>query len=132
MSSNLKVQSQYTIIICVIYTDIFRLNKEVDAPKPKLWGSCRLSITICVFLACVQTALLRDNLGIGLVCMSKPDGNSTCDRNDAIVPTLPGLTNKKVRIFLAFYNISTSSHGLKFCLLGSPSQSVHVLITNII
>ncbi|XP_022181499.1 uncharacterized transporter slc-17.2-like [Myzus persicae] len=65
------------------------------APKPNLWGSCRLSIAFSVFLASVHMALLRDNLGIALLCMSKPSGNLTCEPNDAIVPTLPWLNLKQ-------------------------------------
>ncbi|KAL5234676.1 hypothetical protein ACI65C_002086 [Semiaphis heraclei] len=65
------------------------------APKPKLWGSCRLSIAFCVFLASVQMAMLRDNLGIALLCMSKPVGNFMCEPNDATVPTLPWVDQKK-------------------------------------
>lgn len=71
------------------------LNLDL-APKPKLWGSCRLSIAICVFLASVQMAMLRDNLGIALLCMSKPVGDLTCEPNDAIVPTLPWVDRKQV------------------------------------
>ncbi|XP_015375414.1 PREDICTED: sialin-like [Diuraphis noxia] len=66
------------------------------APKPKLWGSCRFSIAFCVFLASVQMAMLRDNLGIALLCMSKPVGNFTCEPNDAtVIPTLPWIDQKK-------------------------------------
>lgn len=69
---------------------------EFDAPRPKLWRSCRISIAFCIFLASVQMAMLRDNLGLALVCMSKPTGNLSCDTSDAVVPTFPWLANKKV------------------------------------
>ncbi|XP_060841632.1 sialin-like [Rhopalosiphum padi] len=68
---------------------------DLQAPRPKLWGSCRLSIAFCVFLAAVQMAMLRDNLGIALLCMSKPVGNLTCELNEAIVPTLPWVDSKR-------------------------------------
>ncbi|CAI6348588.1 unnamed protein product [Macrosiphum euphorbiae] len=73
------------------------MSNHVDhlAPKPKLWGSCRLSIAFCVFLAAVQMAILRDNLGIALLCMSKPVGNLTCEPNHANVPTLPWVDQKQ-------------------------------------
>jgi len=73
------------------------------ASKPNLWGSCRLSIAFCVFLASVQMAILRDNLGIALLCMSKPVGNLTCEPNDAIVPTLPWLDLKQVCVTMITY-----------------------------
>lgn len=74
----------------------FVLEPAVEA-RPKLWGSCRLTVAICIFLASAQTSMLRDNLGIALICMSEPQGNMTCDANDATVPSLPGLTNIKVK-----------------------------------
>lgn len=69
-----------------------------------------MSITICAFLAAVQGSMLRDNLGIALVCMSKPTGNLTCNTNNAVWPTLPSMTYKKV------YNIFNIR--LKFFFLG--------------
>ncbi|VVC42252.1 Major facilitator superfamily,Major facilitator superfamily domain [Cinara cedri] len=67
----------------------------LTAPKPKLWRSCRFSISFCIFLASAQTSFLRDSAGMALICMSKPQNNITCDSNDAVVPTLPWLINKK-------------------------------------
>lgn len=66
--------------------------------RPKLWRSCRLSIAFCVFLASVQMSMLRDDLGLALICMTKPmRSNISCDINDATMPTLPWLTYKKVQ-----------------------------------
>lgn len=74
-----------------------------QAPLPKLWGSCRLSIAFCVFLASVQLAMLRDNLGIALLCMSKPIGNLTCEKNVASVPTPAWVDRKQVRYYIEFF-----------------------------
>ncbi|XP_050528174.1 sialin-like [Daktulosphaira vitifoliae] len=63
--------------------------------KPKLWGSCRIVVAFSVFLAAMQSSLLRDNLGLALLCMSKPSGNYTCGSNDAVIPTIPGYDSKK-------------------------------------
>lgn len=83
---------------------LFMMFFNLDlAPKPNLWGSCRLSIAFSVFLASVHMALLRDNLGIALLCMSKPSGNLTCEPNDAIVPTLPWLNLKQVHVTMITY-----------------------------
>lgn len=74
--------------------------------RPKLWGSCRLSIAFCVFLASVQMSMLRDDLGLALICMTKPiRSNISCDTNDATMPTLPWLTYKKVqtKIFSTYF-----------------------------
>ncbi|XP_025194467.1 uncharacterized transporter slc-17.2-like [Melanaphis sacchari] len=68
---------------------------DLQTSKPKLWGSSRLSIAFCVFLAAVQMSMLRDNLGMALLCMSKPVGNLTCELNEAIVPTLPWVDRKQ-------------------------------------
>jgi len=94
MPSN--INSKYYIIHCYLYYNIMLFLKL--AVRPKLWRSCRLSITICVFLASVQISMLRDNFGITLICMSKPTGDVRCEKNDAVMPTLPCLTHKQVQI----------------------------------